>query len=199
MFYPSNITAGKTYEVLFGEHTKRVYISGRTGHGPDNYTWNGTIVTSGERIRIASAARFFKQVLTEQFGPPWFISCDIVGPSFVNGKLEMLLLSIREQESHRLVGDLPDIPPEALSSCAEAIRNAIRFCRSGPSGSDADKLHLFDDENKIPLEVSIDLSFDLWDPAFAGVKYVEALFQKIETAYQLFDDGQKKRTNDDLL
>lgn len=180
---PNNIIAGKTYEVLFGEQSERVYISERTGNSPESYCWKGTIVNSGRRTRIRNAARFLSVAPPEEFGPPWFISFDIVEQSFENGKLQLLLLSIREKDTYRLVGDLPDIPVEALSSCAEVIRNAIRHCRSGPEGADIGRLHFFDDENKTLFGEAIDLSFDLWDPTFAGVDYCTALFRQIESIH----------------
>lgn len=182
MLDPNTIIEGKTYEVSFGEQTERVYISERTGNSPENYCWKGTNVKSGKKVRISNGTRFVGVVPSEEFGPPWFISFDIVEPSFENGKLQVLLLSVRERDSYRLVGDLPDIPVEVLPSCAEVIRNAIRHCRSGPERSDIERIHFFDDEKKMPLNVSVELSFDLWDPNFAGVEYVEALFHKIEAA-----------------
>lgn len=186
MLNPNHIIAGKTYEVAFGEETKGVYIDERTGNSPESYCWKGTIVESGVMVKIRNGTRFVKEVPSEEFGPPWFISFDIVEQSFENGKLQVLLLSIREKESNRLVGDLPDIPTEAPATCAEVIRNAIRFCRSGPSGSDAERIHFFDDENKVLSGVTIDLSFDLWDPAFASVEYFEALLRKINTAREAY-------------
>ena len=182
MLNPNLIIEGKTYEVLFGDRARIVYISRRVGNSPESYVWCGTQVETAQRIRIKNAERFVREVPDEQFGPPWFISFDIIDQSFKNDKLDTLLLSIREKVSNRLVGDLPDIPVEATSSCAEVIRNTIRHCRSGPPESDTERIHFFDDENKIPLKISIDLSFDLWDPAFAGVEYFKALLRRIEAA-----------------
>lgn len=180
---PNFIVEGQTYQVLFGEQTKTVFVSGRTGNCSENYVWYGTLVDTAVRVRIRNAERFVREVTAEQFGSPWFISLDIVGKSFKNDKMQMLRLSIRETGNDLSVGYLPEIPIEVTSSCAEVIRNAIRFCRSGPRGADTDKIHLFDDEGNIPLDVSVDLSFDMWDPTFASEGYFEALLGKIEAAW----------------
>lgn len=184
MFRPNNIIAGITYDVLFNERAKAVHISERTGNSPESYCWKGTLVKTGRKVVIRNAARFVGIIRPESFGPPLYISFDIVEPSFKNDKLQVLLLSIREKESNRLITDLPDIPTEILPSCAEVIRYAIRFCRSSASGFDVERIHFFDDENKVLMDVTVDLSFDLWDPVFAGEDYCSELFRKIEAAWK---------------
>lgn len=184
MFNPNNIIAGVTYDVLFNERAKAVHVSERTGNSPESYCWKGTLVKTGRKVVIRNAARFVGVIRSEEFGPPLYISFDIVESSFKDDKLQVLLLSIREKESNRLITDLPDIPAEILPSCAEVIRYAIRFCRSSASGFDVERLHFFDDENKVLLNVTVDLSFDLWDPVFAGEDYCSELFRKIETAWK---------------
>ena len=185
MLNPHSIEVGKTYVVRFGDHMQSVKIKGRMGDSLQNFAWRGTITETGALTRIRNIGRFVNEVPPDQVdGLPWLLVLDV--PKEIqlqkNPVLECFSVSIREQDSLRLVADLPDIPTDTTPHCAEVIRNAVRICQSGPSNSNTEHLHLFDDDTKTLHTVSVDLDFDTWDSAFASDVYFKSLRRKIEAA-----------------
>lgn len=198
MMEPKHIVAGKTYDVLFGDEPLAVLITGRAETGPDNYLWRGTILITGQTTRICNPNRFVKESPPDSSGIPWMLTLDVRKEELEQKPfaLEWFSVSIRERDTLRLVADMPNIPAEIFPHCAEVIRNAIRICRSGPVGSDGDLLHFFEEEEKYLHGVSVDLAFDLWEPAYASDDYFKALFQRIHDASRNF--GKNPTIQDDF-
>lgn len=199
MFNPSKIIRGKIYDVKFGDQTKAVCITGRTGIDPEHYRWKGTLVTEGIKVHIKNSGRFVGENTSPPTSRPWLIAVDSDRslPEEGNSYSHSLLLSIREQESYRWVACMPSEPLEFRSNCAEVIRNAIRICRSGPPGSDAEHLHFFDIDNHVPTNISVGLTFDLWDPVFANEEYFAELLRRINAAKA--NHQKSKGIKDDFL
>ncbi len=198
MMEPKHIVAGKTYDVLFGDEPLTVLITGRAETGPDNYLWRGTILTTGQTTRICNPNRFVWETMPAPSGMPWMLTLDVRKEELEQKSfaLEWFSVSIRERDTLRLLADMPNIPAEIFPHCAEVIRNAIRICRGGPTGSDVDRLHFFEEDDKYLHGVSVDLAFDLWEPAYASDDYFKALFQRILDAGRNF--GKNPTIKDDF-
>jgi hypothetical protein len=112
---------------------------------------------------------------------PWLLTLDAPDWCWRQKRpvLKFLYIAIREQVSLRLVADLPNVPIDSVSHCAEVIRNAIRMCQSGPACSDTDRLHFFDDNNKVLLDASVDLSFDSWGIDTASDDHIRTFLDKL--------------------
>jgi len=113
---------------------------------------------------------------------PWLLTLDAPEWCWRQKKhvLKFLYIAIREQDSLRLVADLPNVPIYSVSHCAEVIRNATRMCQSGPACSDAGRLHFFDDNNKVLLGASVDLSFDSWTIDIASDDHIRTFLDKLD-------------------
>ncbi|MDR1493166.1 MAG: hypothetical protein LBT05_10645 [Planctomycetaceae bacterium] len=64
-------------------------------------------------------------------GYPWMITLDVQRKDQVGfhlKRLKIFMISIREQQTHKLVADFPNIPLELKSECNHVLDQAIRMC-----------------------------------------------------------------------
>ena len=129
-------------------------VSCRTSKLNECYSPASGVCFSCEEIaRITTASK-----QAQRSGRPWMITLDVDLDTFTlsAGKISTFCFSIREQESHKLIADLPNIPREIPLECATVLEDAIRICReAGPTGSDWRHVWYWDDVNKRKISVKV--------------------------------------------